>query len=118
MLGYLFVKIECMHAYDLFSFPISIHTDFEYLPNWVIVSKGKNLILHKIHENANLWQLINLLTRFFLRLERLQAGPARGSGGGPEAKYFQNYSIENFFCKSYLNANKMKLQCIMRELVI
>ena len=32
--------------------------------------------------------------------------------GGPEAKYFQNYSIEICFCKSYLNANKMKLQCI------
>ena len=35
-------------------------------------------------------------------------------GGGPEAKYFQNYSFRKNCCKSYLNANirKIKLQGI------
>ena len=39
------------------------------------------------------------------------SGPTRGSGD-PEAKYFQNYTIRKNCCKSYLNANKMKLQGI------
>ena len=37
-------------------------------------------------------------------------GRAGASFGGPEAKYFQNYSIWKNCCKSYLNANKIKLQ--------
>ena len=33
----------------------------------------------------------SMLLRYVKTL--LVSGPARGSGGGPEAKYFQNYSI-------------------------
>ena len=38
--------------------------------------------------------------------------------GGPEAKYFQNYSIWKNCCKSYLNANEWNYKGRMRQLLI
>ena len=47
-----------------------------------------------------------------LRVDTLYVQGRREVWRGPEAKYFQNYSIRKNCCKSYLNANKIKLQRI------